>query len=113
MPGAAAAGSPLRVEAAGLKGGEALGEAEELLARVSQVFEPLPQAEVGQIVRADLVAQEGGELLILLDEGVLPIGAKDVMPVFDLLEGGVELAAQLLGDTRAEDLRDLVGRQSP
>ncbi|MBK7234294.1 MAG: hypothetical protein IPI02_01225 [Sterolibacteriaceae bacterium] len=77
------------------------------------MFEPLPQAEVGQIVRADLVAQEGGELLILLDEGVLPIGAKDVMPVFDLLEGGVELAAQLLGDTRAEDLRDLVGRQSP
>jgi hypothetical protein len=73
-----------------------------------QVFEPLPQAEVRQIVRADLVAQEGGELLVLLDKRVLPVGTKDVMPVLDLLEGGVEIAMELFGDARAEDLRDLV-----
>jgi hypothetical protein len=33
---------------------------------------------------------------------VLEVGAQDVVPVLDLLEGGVELAVQLLGDTRAE-----------
>src|SRR6202795_1368796 len=103
----------MRVQASGLEGSEALGDAEELLAHVAQVFEPLPQAEVRKIVRADLVAQEGGELLVLLDERVLPVGAKDVMPVLDLLEGGVELAVQLLAEAGAEDLRDLVGRESP
>ncbi len=41
------------------------------------------------------------------------VGPKDMMPVFDLLEGGVEFALQLLGDAAAEDLRDLVGRQPP
>ena len=101
------------VQALRLEGGEAIGDAEELLAHVGQVIEPLLQAEVGQIVGADLVAQEGGELLVLLDEGVLPVGAKDVMAVLDLLEGGVELAVQLLGDAGAEDLGDLVGRQPP
>jgi hypothetical protein len=52
----------VRVQASGLEGGEAPGDVEELLAHLAQVFEPLPQAEVRQIVRADLVAQEGGDI---------------------------------------------------
>src|ERR1700751_4002917 len=103
----------MRVQASGLEGGEALGDAEELLAHLSQMVEPLAQTEVRQIVRADLIAQEGGELLVLFDKGVLPVGTKDVMPMLDLLERGVQIAMQPVGDARAEDLRDLVGRYPP
>src|SRR5207245_3974510 len=52
----------MRVQAAGLEGGEAVGNAEELLAHVAQMFEPLPESEVGQAVAADLMAQDGGNL---------------------------------------------------
>ena len=51
------------------------------------------QPEVGEVVGAELVAQEGGELLVLLEEGVFPVGAEDVMAVLDLLQGGVQLAS--------------------
>jgi hypothetical protein len=44
---------------------------------------------------------------------MLPIGAKDVVPVLDLLERRGELALELFGDTAAEELRDLVGRKTP
>ena len=94
----------MRVQASGLEGGEAPGDAEELLAHLAQMLESFPQAEVGQIVRADLVAQEGRELLVLFDKGMLPVGAKDVMPMLDLLKRGVQIAMQPVGDARAEDL---------
>src|SRR6266852_9511111 len=71
------------------------------------------QAEVGQVVRTDLTAQERGELLVLLDEGVLGVSAEDVMPVLDLFERRVELAFQFPGQAHAEDLRDLMGSQTP
>ena len=67
----------VRVQTAGLKAGEALGDLQETLAHLGQMFQPLSQAEVGQIVRADLIAQEGGELLVLFDKGVFPVGAED------------------------------------
>ena len=103
----------LRVEALRLEGGEALGDGEEFLAHGGEVLQTLLQAEVGQIVGADLVAQEGGELLILLDEGMLPVGAKDVVPVLDVLERGAELALEPFAHTGAEDLGDLVGAKAP
>ena len=103
----------LRVEALRLEGSEALGDGEEFLAHGGEVLQTLLQAEVGQIVGADLVAQEGGELLILLDEGMLPVGAKDVVPVLDVLERGGELALEPFAHTGAEDLGDLVGAKAP
>jgi len=78
-----------------------------------QVVQALLQSKIGQIVGADLIAQKSGELFVLLDEGVFAVGAEDVMAVLDLLQGGVELALQFLGDAAAEDLRNLVGRQPP
>jgi len=94
----------MRVQASGLEGGEAPGDAEELLAHLAQMLEPFPQAEVRQIVRADLVAQESREFFVLFDKGVFPVGTKDVMPMFDLLKRGVQIAMQPVGDARAEDL---------
>lgn len=103
----------MRVQASSLERGEAIGDFEELRAHVGQVFKPFSQAEVGQVVRAEFVAQEDGELLVLLEEGVLPVGPQDVVPVLELFEARLELAMQLLGDARAKDLRDLVDGQLP
>ena len=52
------------------------------------------QAEIRQVVRADFIAQERGELLVLLDECVLPVRPENVMAVFDLFDDGVELALE-------------------
>src|ERR1700740_259045 len=98
----------MRVQASGLEGGEAPGDAEELLAHLAQMVEPLPQAEVRQIIRADFVTQEGGEFLVLFDKGVLPVGTKDVMAMLDLFKRRVQVAMQPVGDAPAEDFRDLV-----
>jgi hypothetical protein len=101
------------VQALRLEGGEAIRDGQELFAHGGDVVQALLQSEIGQSVGADLIAQEGGELFVLLDEGVVEVGAEDVMPVLDLLQGGGEFAVQFLGDAAAEDLGDLVGGQPP
>jgi hypothetical protein len=47
------------------------------------------ETEVVKIVGAQFVAQEGGELLVLLQERVLEIGA---MTMLDLIDNGGKLA---------------------
>ena len=81
------------VEALGLETGEAIGDGLESFAHGVEVIEPLLQAEVAQIVGAQFVAQEAGELFVLLEKGVLPVGAEDVMAVLDLIDDGGEFAA--------------------
>src|SRR5205085_5170870 len=99
---------PLRLEI-----GEAICDRQELLAHGVQVVQTLLQLEIGQIIGTDLITQKGGELFVLLDEGVFEIGAEDVMSVLDLLQGGIEFSLQFLGDTDAEDFADLVRGQPP
>ena len=60
----------VNVQALRLEGGEAVGDRQELLAHGGEMIQALLQPEIGQIVGADLIAQEGGELLVLLHEGV-------------------------------------------
>src|SRR3954451_21739179 len=74
---------------------------------------PFAQAEVAQIVRAELEAQEAGELLILPQQSVLPVGAEDVMAVLDLLDHGAEFSGPPFMEPDAEDLADPVGGQAP
>ena len=62
---------PLRRET-----GEAAGDGMEGLADGRQVIESLAKAEVGEVVGAQFVAQEGRELLVLFEEGVLEIDAQ-------------------------------------
>ena len=76
---------PLRLEA-----GKAGGDGLEALAH--EVVQPLLQAEIGEIVGDQLVAQKGRELFVLLQEGVLEVGAKDMMAVVDAIDDGGELA---------------------
>jgi hypothetical protein len=73
----------------------------------------LLQAEVAQVVRAQFVAQKAGELFVLLEEAVLPIGAEDMMAMLDLVDDGDQFAAEALAQPDAEDLADAVGRQTP
>ena len=86
------------IQALCLERGETIGNRQELLAHGGHMLQSLLQSEIGQIVGADLIAQEGGELFVLLDEGVFEVGAEDVMPVLDLLMpgmDGVEVLRQL------------------
>ena len=57
---------PLRLEA-----GEAVGDGLEALAVGVEVVQSLPEAEVGEVVGDQLVAQEGGELFLLLRKAFL------------------------------------------
>ena len=103
----------MNVEALGLEAGETVRDLKELPPHRLQVAQAFLQPKVGEIVRADFIAQERGELLVLLDEGVLPVRPEDVMAVFDLLQRRVQLALHLLCDPAAEDLGDLARRHPP
>jgi len=63
------------VEPFGLITGEAVGNRLEGGAHGVEMIEPLAQTKVIEVVGDRLVAQEGRDLLILLEEGVLEVGA--------------------------------------
>lgn len=58
----------MHIQALRLEGSETVGDLQELLAYGGQMGKAFPEPEVGEIVRADLIAQEGRELLVLLEE---------------------------------------------
>ena len=97
------------VKALGLQTSEAVRHFKKLLPHSLQVIQAFLQPKVGEVVRANLVAQKRGKLLILFDESILPVRAKDVMAVFDLFQRRVQFSLQLLRDPAAEDLGDLAG----
>ena len=74
---------PLRLET-----GEAIGDGLERLADCIEMVQPFLETEVGKVVGAEFVAQERRELLILLEEGSLEIGAEDMMAMLDLIDNG-------------------------
>ena len=106
--GATSASPALRLEA-----GEAGSDGLEALANGLEMVQSRPETEIGQVVGDQLVAQEGGELFILLEERVLEVGAEDMMTVLDAVDDGGQLAAHLAVQARAKDLGDLVGGQPP
>src|SRR4029077_20323047 len=94
---------PLRLEA-----GKAIGDGLEALADGIEMIQSLFEAEVGEVVGDQLVAQEGSELFVLLEEGILEVGAEDMMAVLDAVDDGGQLAAHPAVQAGAEDLGDLV-----
>src|SRR6202008_3252127 len=103
----------VNVEPLGLVRGEAAGNGLELLPDRLEIVQALLEAEVPEVVGAELIAQERCELLVLLQERVLEVGAIDVVTVLDLLDDGGELAGDLAVESLPEDLGDLVRRQPP
>ena len=85
----------------------------EALADGVEVIQSLPETEIGEVVGDQLVAQEGGELFVLLEERVFEVGAEDVVAVLDAIDDGRQLAAHPAVQARTEDLGDLVGGEPP
>src|SRR5262249_44738769 len=73
----------------------------------------LLEAEIGKVVGDQLVAEEGRELFVLLQEGVLEVGAEDMMTVLDAIDDGGELTRHPTAHVCAKDLGDPVSRQPP
>ena len=83
----------MHIEALSLETSEAVGDSLEPYSHVVEMIESFLQAEVAQVIGAKLVAEEAGELLVLFEEAVFPVGAKDVMPLLDLFDDGREFSA--------------------
>ena len=84
----------MNVEPLGLKASEAAGDDFERLADGIEIVQSLFEAEVVEVVGAKLIAQERCELFVLLQEGMLEVGAEDMMAMLDLVDDGGELAGQ-------------------
>ena len=85
----------MNVKPLGLVRGETAGDGLELLPDRLEIAQALLETEVPEVVGAELITQEGCELLILLQERVLEVGAIDMVAVLDLLDDGGELAGDL------------------
>ena len=103
----------MNVEPLCLEGSKAVGDGLKALADRVEVVQSLLEAEIGKIVGHQLVAQKGRELFVLLEEGVLEVGAEDVMTVLDAIDDGGQLAAHPAVQAGAEDLSDFVCSQAP
>jgi len=101
------------IEALSLETGEAIRNGLEPFADGPEMIESFLQAEVAQVVGTELVAQVTGEFFVLFEKGVLPVGAKNVMAVLDLIDDGGKFPVQPLVEADAENLADAVGRQTP
>ena len=101
------------VETLSLEARETIGNGLESFANGPQVIESLLQTEVAQIVGTEFVAQVAGELFVLFEKGVLPVGAEYVVAVFDLVDDSGQFTVQPFVEADAEDFADAVGGQAP
>jgi hypothetical protein len=103
----------MHVQRFGLKGSEAVADCLKALPHIMEMLRPFFKAEIAQVVRAELVAQESGELLVLFEECVFAVGAENVMLVVDSVQDSVKLATRSFGQAYAEDLVDLLVADAP
>ena len=80
------------VEPLGLEAGEAADNGLELVTHLVEMLQALSQTEVVEVVRAELVAQKHGELLVLSQNRVAEIDPEHMMAMRDLIDDGVKLA---------------------
>src|SRR3974390_2405829 len=76
------------VEPLGLIAGEAAGDGLEFFPDRFEIVQALLETEVLEVVGTEFVAKERAELLVMLQERVLEVGAIDMMPVLDLIDDG-------------------------
>ncbi len=101
------------IQALCLEAGEAVRDGLESLTDGIKMIEPFLQAEVAQVVGAEFVAQEAGELFVLLEEGMFPVRPENVMSVFDLIDHRRQFPVQPFIQPHAEDFTDAVRGQAP
>src|SRR5450759_37549 len=103
----------MHVEALSLEAGEAVRDHLEPFADGIQMIESFLHAEVAQVIGTEFIAQETGELLVLLEERMFPIRPENVMPVLDLIDHRRKLPRQSVVQADAEDFADPVRREPP
>jgi hypothetical protein len=103
----------MNIEPLCLEGSKAVSDGLEALADRVEMVQSLLEAEIGKVVGDHLVVQEGRELFVLLQEGVLEVGAEDMMTVLDAIDDGGELALHSTVHPGAKDFSDFVRRQPP
>jgi len=96
------------VECFGLEGGETIGGRGQSLADGLQIVEGFLESEIFEVIAERFQAEKSGELLIHAEHCILAAGPEDMMAVFQHLEYALQLATQLLIDTKPEDFGDLV-----
>src|SRR5688572_11684296 len=101
------------VEPLGLETGEAVGDDLEAFPHGFEMIESFLQTEVTQVVGAEFIAQEAGELLVLFEEGIFPVGAEHMMTMLDLIDDGGQLPMEPLVQPDAKDLADAIGSEPP
>jgi hypothetical protein len=67
------------------------------------------EMEIRKVIAAGFDTEERPELFILFDKRMLAIGPEHVMPLFDTIKGGMELAVEVSGDPVPEELVDGIG----
>jgi len=100
------------IRSLGLELSETVGDGSQSLPGGFQVIQGLFQSEVVPVVAGDLPAQEGSELLVHAEHGILGAGAQYVMAMFHPFQDGGEFASDSLAETKAEHLRELFGGEA-
>ncbi len=103
----------MNVQALRLEAGETVRDGLEPLTDGIEMIESFPQAEVTQVVGTKFVAQETGELFVLLEERMFLVRPENVMPVLDLIDHRGQLPPQSLIQADTEDFADPVRREPP
>src|SRR5277367_834799 len=101
------------IQALCLETGETVRDGLEPLADGIEMIESLLQAEVAQIVGTEFVAQEAGELLVLLEKRMFSVRPENVMSVLDLVNHRGQFPAQSPIQPDAEDFADPVCGEPP
>ena len=83
----------VHIEGLGLEGGKAVGNDLESGGHGVEMIEAFLETKVRQMVGTKFIAQVAGKLFVLFEKSVLPVGAEDVMAMFDLIENGGQLSA--------------------
>src|SRR3984893_7134995 len=78
----------MEVEPLRLKAGKTARDGLEPLAHCLEMVQSLSEPKIGEVVGDQLVAQVGGELFVLFEEGVLEVGAEDMMTMLDAVYDG-------------------------
>src|ERR1700692_1420796 len=74
---------------------------------------PFLRRKSARLLETSSLRKKVENFIVLLEEGVLEVGAEDMMAMLDAIDDGGQLAAHPAVQASAEDLGDLVAGQPP
>lgn len=100
------------VEVSCLMGSKSIDDGFQGVTDIFQAVQTVFEVQVGQVIADNFQAEEGAPFFVLFDKGVFPIGAKDMAPVVDSFQDGLEFAFGFTGDAMAENLSDPISGEA-